>query len=61
LSHLYPHISQGGILIVDDYVHLRGQRKAVDEYLKQHEEILLLNRIDYSGRLAVKVKPPAVR
>jgi hypothetical protein len=48
-------------LIVDDYGHLRGQRKAVDEYLQQHQENLLLNRIDYSGRLAVKAKPPAVR
>jgi len=55
LNHLYPHVAEGGVLIVDDYGHFHGQRKAVDEYLAQQKQQLLLNRIDYSGRLAVKV------
>jgi O-methyltransferase len=50
--HLYPRLSPGGILIVDDYGHWQGARKAVDEYFE--DAPLFLNRIDYTGRLAVK-------
>ena len=55
LNHLYPHLSDGGVLIVDDYGHMRGQRKAVDEYFSSHNEVVLLNRVDYSGRVAIKL------
>jgi hypothetical protein len=55
LSHLYPHLSDGGVLIVDDYGHMRGQRKAVDEYFSSYNEVALLNRVDYSGRVAIKL------
>lgn len=51
LVHLYPRLSAGGILIIDDYGHWQGARKAVDEYF---EGKLFLNRVDYTGRLAVK-------
>jgi hypothetical protein len=54
LRHLYPRLARGGILIVDDYGHFRGARKAVDEYFAPHEGKVLLHRIDYSGRLVVK-------
>jgi O-methyltransferase len=55
LEHLYPRISQGGVLIVDDYGHWEGCRRAVDEYFDAPEiESVLLSRIDYSGRLAIK-------
>jgi O-methyltransferase len=54
LEHLYPRLSPGGILIVDDYGHWRGSRKATDEYLEKYEPSLFLNRIDYTGRIAVK-------
>jgi O-methyltransferase len=33
LEHLYPRLSPGGILIVDDYGSWAGSRKAVDEFL----------------------------
>jgi hypothetical protein len=52
LEHLYPRISIGGVLIIDDYGHFKGARKAVDEYLDGHP--VLLQRIDYSCRIAVK-------
>jgi len=52
LRHLYPRLSPGGILIIDDYGHWQGARKAVDEYFK--DAPLFLHRIDYTGRLAVK-------
>ena len=32
LAHLFPRLSSGGILIIDDYHHWEGCRKAVDEY-----------------------------
>ena len=52
LIHLYPLLSPGGILIIDDYGHWQGARKAVDEYFE--DELPFLNRIDYTGRLLVK-------
>lgn len=55
LIHLYPRISTGGVLIIDDYGHWDGARKAVDEYFAEIEEPMLLNRIDYTGRLAIKI------
>jgi O-methyltransferase len=51
LKHLYPRLSSGGVLIVDDYGYWKGARKAVDEYF---EGKLFLHRIDYTGRLAIK-------
>ena len=33
MEHLFPLISSGGVLIVDDYNHWAGSRRAVDEYL----------------------------
>jgi hypothetical protein len=54
LEHLYPLVSPGGVLIVDDYGHWAGCRKAVDEYLSRHNIIVLLNRVDYTGRIALK-------
>jgi hypothetical protein len=55
LIHLYPRLSHGGVLIVDDYGHWRGARQATDEYFNQRREPLLLNRIDYTGRIGVKI------
>lgn len=54
LLHLFPRLAPGGVLIVDDYGHWQGARQAVDEYLEQEGIPLLLHRIDYTGRIAVK-------
>ncbi len=52
LETLYPLLSPGGILIVDDYGHWQGARKAVDEYFdKRMPEITW---IDYSAIVLVK-------
>jgi hypothetical protein len=59
LVHLYPRLQPGGVLIVDDYGHYEGARKAVDEYMTETGEKLLLNRIDYTGRIATKPGAPA--
>jgi hypothetical protein len=52
LEHLYPRLARGGVLIVDDYGHWEGARRAVDEYFD--ERAPLLHRIDYTGRALVK-------
>lgn len=57
LVHLYPRLSVGGVLIIDDYGHWEGARRAVDEFIEEHRLKLLLSRIDYTGRLAVKQEP----
>jgi hypothetical protein len=54
LVHLYPLLASHGVLIVDDYAYWQGARQAVDEYLGEHDLGLLLNRIDYTARIAVK-------
>jgi O-methyltransferase len=54
LKYLYPRLRDHGVLIADDYDHLHGQRQAIDDYFTENQEIVLLNRVDYSGRLAVK-------
>jgi hypothetical protein len=54
LEHLYPRLVAGGVLIIDDYGHWQGARKAVDEYIARHRLPLMLHRIDYSGRCAIK-------
>jgi hypothetical protein len=56
LEHLYPRLVSGGVLMIDDYGHWQGARKAVDEYIEHHRLPLLLHRIDYTGRCAVKVR-----
>jgi O-methyltransferase len=55
LECLYPRISPGGVLIIDDYGHWEGCRQAVDEYFSSGKAAPpLLNRIDYTARIAVK-------
>lgn len=54
LEHLYPRLAPGGVLVLDDYGHWQGARKAVDEYIRTHRLPLFLHRIDYTGRCAVK-------
>jgi O-methyltransferase len=51
LEHLYPRLSPGGVLIIDDYGYWSGARKATDEYLR---DSLFLGRIDRTGRIAIK-------
>ena len=53
LLHLYPRLAREGVLIIDDYGHWDGARRAVDEYFAEHGPVLL-TRIDYSGRLVIK-------
>ncbi|HEY5627302.1 MAG TPA: TylF/MycF/NovP-related O-methyltransferase [Nitrospira sp.] len=54
LEQLFPRLSRGGVLILDDYGHWQGARRAVDEYLHDHQIKMLLHPIDYTGRIGVK-------
>jgi len=53
LQVLYPLIVKRGVLIIDDYGHFDGARKAVDEYFENRT--IFLNRIDYTGRVGIKL------
>ncbi|MHB1534375.1 MAG: TylF/MycF/NovP-related O-methyltransferase [Acidimicrobiales bacterium] len=53
MRHLFPRITPGGVLLIDDYGHFQGARRAVDEYFESRQIALLLNRLDFTGRLAV--------
>jgi hypothetical protein len=54
LEHLWPRLVTGGVLILDDYGHWQGARRAVDEYFTRCAVDLPLHVIDYTGRLVVK-------
>lgn len=54
LTHLFPRLATRGVLIIDDYGHWHGARQAVDEYIGENGLALLLTRVDYTCRLAVK-------
>ncbi|WOD43984.1 TylF/MycF/NovP-related O-methyltransferase [Hwangdonia lutea] len=55
MIHLFPNIVKGGIIIIDDYGHWSGCKKAVDEYLKENNIKLFLSRVDYTCRIGVKM------
>jgi hypothetical protein len=54
LEHLYPRLAEGGVLIVDDYGHWQGAKKAVDTYFRDHGIDADLRTIDFTGRLLIK-------
>lgn len=54
LETLYDKLEIGGVLIIDDYGHWNGARKAVDEFILQNKLNLFLNRVDYTCRMAIK-------
>lgn len=57
LEVLYPRLSIGGSLLIDDFGHWDGARRAVEEYLEglPARARPLLHYTDYSGRMGVKV------
>jgi hypothetical protein len=55
LEHLFPRLSRGGVLIIDDYGHWNGCKKAVDEYFSKNALRMFLSRVDYTGRIGIKI------
>lgn len=54
LQHLYPLLAKNGVLVIDDYGHWQGARRAVDEYFARTAQPVFLHRVDYTARLLVK-------
>lgn len=55
LEILYPLLSVGGVILIDDYGAWSGSRQAVDEYFEKHQNRPLLHRTDFDGRSGVKL------
>ena len=55
LVHLYPILVKNGVLIIDDYGHWKGAKDATDQYFKENNIKMLLNRIDYTVRAGIKI------
>jgi O-methyltransferase len=53
MEHLFPRLANGGVLIIDDYGHWEGARRAVDEYFEKHGIGMMLHRLDYTGRIGI--------
>ena len=52
LEQLYPRLVKGGVLLLDDYGHFTGAKKAVDEFFSKKP--VFLHRDDYTGRSTLK-------
>jgi len=50
LIHLYPKLSVGGYVILDDYGALTSSRRAVHEYRRKHGITEEIHEIDWTGR-----------
>jgi O-methyltransferase len=55
LEHLFPRLSRGGVVIIDDYGHWRGARRATDEFFARRTPGVYLHRVDYTVRCGVKL------
>lgn len=55
LKHLFPLLSEGGVLIIDDYGDFTGAKEAVDKYLKENNIKILLNALDGPARIGIKL------
>jgi len=53
LIHLFPRVSENGVIIIDDYGYWAGSKKAVDEYFT--DKSIPMNMIDDSGRMGLKI------
>lgn len=54
LEHLFPRLSPGGALIIDDYGAFHGAQIAVDEYFRERGMRPFLHRVDSNVRIFFK-------
>ena len=52
LEILFPKLVSGGVLIIDDYGHWEGPRKAVDDYFSENK--YWLHYVDHTCRYLIK-------
>ena len=55
LTHLYPRLVRGGVVLIDDYGAWDGARIATEEYFAETGQPILLNVVDHTGRIGVKL------
>ena len=49
LTHLYPNLSPGGYIVIDDYSGVPACREAVDDYRDEHGVHEPIKKIDWTG------------
>lgn len=54
LEELWPKLSVGGVLIIDDYGKWGGSKKAVDEFFVKYRPFFII--VDGAGRVGVKLR-----
>lgn len=52
LVNCYGRVASGGIVIIDDYGHWQGAKKATDEFI--HGRLVELREVDYTARFWAK-------
>lgn len=56
LEKFYDSVPPGGFIVLDDYGHWEGCRRATDEFLKQRSLDIKLVKVDYTGHYFQKPK-----
>lgn len=59
LDVLWPQVTPGGVVIVDDYGYWRGCRSATDEFVANLAAKPLALRVDFAGLLLIKGPAPS--
>lgn len=55
LTHLFPRLTRGGVLVIDDYGSWKGSKQATDQYFAEQGIQMLLKHVGSSGaRLGIK-------
>jgi hypothetical protein len=54
LTHLYPRLVPGGVLIIDDFGCWNGSRKAVEDYFAEHDRPFFVRDSNIGSRVAIK-------
>ena len=55
LTHLFPRLSKGAVLIIDDYENWKGSREATDQYFSEQGISLSLKEVgDTGARMGIK-------
>jgi O-methyltransferase len=49
LVNLYPKLSSGGYIIIDDYGAIQNCKQAVDDYRAEHNIVAPIVTVDWTG------------
>ena len=54
IESFYDKVIPGGYIVIDDYGHFPGCRRAIDEFLQKNKITVKINEIDYTGVYFIK-------